>query len=135
MDYNTLMQRYWRAETSAAEERELHAWLSGKEQLSDEERAALMMLTHTRSSQPSISIKLHQSKPRYWQMALAAGLCSLAVFCTIKFTEPTVYGYYNGEPITSFAEAQSHAEQMFANLSQAEMPSEEELMKRLFTLE
>lgn len=137
MDYNTLLQRYWRAETSAAEECELHKWLSQKSSLSREEHAAHAMLNHARSPQPGINIKLHHSKPRYWQIALAtAGLCSLAVFFTIQLSQPAiVYGYYNGEPITSRDEAQLRAEQMFANLAQAKPITEEEIMHKLFSLE
>ena len=100
-----------------------------------EERAARAMMTYTTSSRPSVNIKLRPSKPAVWQIAVATALCSIAVICTIKFSQPTVYGYYNGEPITSFAEAQYHADRVFANLAQAELPTEEELINKLFMLE
>ena len=67
---------------------------------------------------------------RSWLLLIAALVAGL----TIWLAQPTVYGYYNGEPITSLAEAQYRAERVFANLAQAELPSEEELMQKLFLL-
>lgn len=135
MDYNSLMQRYWRAETSAAEERELKEMLTDSSNLTTEERAARAMMRYTSLQKQGVNIRLRQSKPRYWQMALAACACSLVAGLTIWLAQPTVYGYYNGEPITSLAEAQYRAERVFANLAQAELPSEEELMQKLFLLD
>lgn len=134
MDYKDLIERYWRAETSADEERELRKQLLQQSSLNDEERAARAMLTHARAPQQSVNIQLRHSTPRYWQVAFTAGLCMLAVFITIKFNQTTVYGYHNGEPITTLAEAQYHADRIFANLAQAELPSEEELIQKLFLL-
>lgn len=134
MDYNTLIERYWRAETTTAEEQQLREQLSTAPCPTVEERAARAMMRHTERQQQSVNIRLRHATPRYWQIALATGLCSLAVILTIHFTQPTVYGYYNGEPITSLAEAQQHAERVFANLAQAELPTEEELMQKLFLL-
>lgn len=134
MDYNSLMQRYWRAETSAAEERELKEMLTDSSNLTTEERAARAMMRYASLQKQGVNIRLRQSKPRYWQMTLAACACSLVAGLTIWLAQPTVYGYYNGEPITSLAEAQYRAERVFANLAQAELPSEEELMQKLFLL-
>lgn len=134
MDYKDLIERYWRAETTTAEEQLLREQLSSSASPSAEERAVRAMMRYAERQQQSVNIRLHHATPRYWQMALAAGLCSLAVILTIHFTQPTVYGYYNGEPITSLAEAQYHAERVFANLAQAELPTEEELMQKLFLL-
>ena len=135
MDYKNLMQRYWQAQTTAAEEQVLREQLLQTDTPTAEERAARAMMTYTTSSRPSVNIKLRPSKPAVWQIAVATALCSIAVICTIKFSQPTVYGYYNGEPITSFAEAQYHADRIFANLAQAELPTEEELINKLFMLE
>ena len=112
------MQRYWQAQTTAAEE-----------------RAARAMMMHAATEQPTARIKLHQQTSRFWQMALATGLCALAIGVTIILKEPTIYGYYNGEPITSLKEAQHHADKIFANLAQAEIPTDEELINKLFRLE
>ena len=135
MEYKDLMQRYWQAQTTAAEELELREQLLHHSSPTAEERAARAMMMHAASSKPSVRVKLHPTKPRLWQMALAAGLCSMAIICTVMLNRPTIYGYYNGEPITSLAEAQYHADRIFANLAQAELPTEEELMNKLFRLE
>ena len=129
------MQRYWQAQTNAAEEQELREQLLQNTSPTAEERAARAMIMHATTPQPSVRVKLHQPTSRLWQMALATGLCSLAVVATIILKQPTVYGYYNGEPITSLEEAQYHADKIFANLAQAEIPTEEELMNKLFRLE
>jgi hypothetical protein len=47
---------------------------------------------------------------------------------------PQVYGYVNGEPIYSLAEAEREAEQIMANLAQGGM-TEENLLQSLFTIE
>ena len=135
MEYKDLMQRYWQAQTNAAEEQELREQLLQNTSPTAEERAARAMIMHATTPQPSVRVKLHQPTSRLWQMALATGLCSLAVVATIILKQPTVYGYYNGEPITSLEEAQYHADKIFANLAQAEIPTEEELMNKLFRLE
>ena len=135
MEYKDLMQRYWQAQTNAAEEQELREQLLQNTSPTAEERAARAMMMHATTPQPSVRVKLYQPTSRLWQMALATGLCSLAVIATIILKQPTVYGYYNGEPITSLEEAQYHADRIFANLAQAEIPTEEELMNKLFRLE
>ena len=129
------MQRYWQAQTNAAEEQELREQLLQNTSPTAEERAARAMMMHATTPQPSVRVKFHQPTSCLWQMALATGLCSLAVIATIILKQPTVYGYYNGEPITSLEEAQYHADKIFANLAQAEIPTEEELMNKLFRLE
>ena len=135
MEYKDLMQRYWQAQSTAAEEQELREQLLQNSSPTAEERAARAMMMHAASPKPSVRVKFHPAKPRFWQMALAAGLCALAIGVTIIHNRPTIYGYYNGEPITTLAEAQYHADRIFANLAQAELPTEEELMNKLFRLE
>ena len=129
------MQRYWQAQTTSAEEQELREQLLQTDSPTQEERVARAMMMHAAAPQPSVRIKLHQPTSRFWQVALATGLCALAIGVTMMLKQPTVYGYYNGEPITSLAEAQYHADKIFANLAQAELPTEEELMNKLFRLE
>ena len=135
MDYKNLMQRYWQAQTTAAEEQVLREQLLQATSPSAEERAARAMMAHVASPKRSVNIKLHQPKPQLWQIAVATVLCSMVIFGVVKFFQPTVYGYYNGEPITTLAEAQYHADRVFANLAQAELPTEEELINKLFMLE
>ena len=135
MDYKNLMQRYWQAQTTAAEEQVLREQLLQNASLSAEERVARAMMSYATGSRPSVNVKLRQSKPATWQIAVATALCSIAVICSVKFFQPTVYGYYTGEPITSLEEAQYHADRIFTNLAQAELPTEEELMNKLFRLE
>ena len=134
MEYKDLMQRYWQAQTTAAEEQELRERLLQNASPTAEERAARAMMMHAATEQPTARIKLHQQTSRFWQMALATGLCALAIGVTIMLKEPTIYGYYNGEPITSLKEAQHHADKIFANLAQAEIPTDEELINKLFRL-
>ena len=122
------MQRYWQAQTTAAEEQELREQLLQNTTPTTEERAARAMMMHAAAPQAGVRVKLHQPASRIWQMALAIGV-------TIMLKQPTVYGYYNGEPITSLEEAQYHADKIFANLAQAEIPTEEELINKLFRLE
>lgn len=135
MEYKDLMQRYWQAQTTSAEEQELREQLLQTDSPTPEERVARAMMMHAAAPQPSVRIKLHQPTSRFWQVALATGLCALAIGVTMMLKQPTVYGYYNGEPITTLAEAQYHADRVFANLAQAELPTEEELMNKLFRLE
>lgn len=129
------MQRYWQAQTTSAEEQELREQLLQTDSPTPEERVARAMMMHAAAPQPSVNIKLHQPRPQLWQIAVATALCSMVIFGVVKFFQPTVYGYYNGEPITTLAEAQYHADRVFANLAQAELPTEEELMNKLFRLE
>lgn len=135
MEYKDLMQRYWMAETSTTEEQELHKQLLQTDSPTAEERAACAMMAYSASPKRSVNINLHQSKPKLWQIAVATALCSFVIFGIVKFFQPTVYGYYNGEPITTLTEAQYHADRIFANLAQAELPTEEELINKLFMLE
>ena len=135
MEYKDLMQRYWQAQTTAAEEQELREQLLQNTTPTTEERAARAMMMHAAAPQAGVQVKLHQPASRIWQIALATGLCALAIGVTIMLKQPTVYGYYNGEPITSLEEAQYHADKIFANLAQAEIPTEEELINKLFRLE
>ncbi len=135
MEYKDLMQRYWQAQTNAAEEQELREQLLQNTSPTAEERAARAMMMHAAAPQQSVRIRLHQTTSHIWQIALTTGLCALIISITIMLKQPTIYGYYNGEPITSLAEAQYHADKIFANLAQTEIPTDEELIEKLFRLE
>ena len=46
MEYNDILQRYFEAQTTTAEERALAQMLAQKQELTDEERAAKAMLSY-----------------------------------------------------------------------------------------
>ena len=135
MEYNDILQQYFEAQTTPSEEQWLRTTLAEEKRLSAEERAARAMMAYSATTKQGVNIKLHQPRPQLWQIAVATALCSMVIFGVVKFFQPTVYGYYNGEPITTLAEAQYHADRVFANLAQAELPTEEELINKLFMLE
>ncbi|MBR6560386.1 MAG: hypothetical protein IKT75_04445, partial [Alistipes sp.] len=71
MEYRDLMQRYWQAKTSAAEEQELREQLLKNDSPTPEERAARAMMAYSATPKPSVNIKLHQPRPQLWQIAVA----------------------------------------------------------------
>lgn len=80
-------------------------------------------------------VRLHEThKALRWQrVALALAMVALVVGVA-WLGRPQVYGYVNGEPIYSLAEAEREAEQIMANLAQGGM-TEENLLQSLFTIE
>ena len=80
-------------------------------------------------------MRLHEPrKVRQWQrVALAVAMVAVVVGVA-WLSRPEVYGYINGEPIYSLAEAQQQAEQIMANLSQGSV-DEENILQSLFTIE
>ena len=80
-------------------------------------------------------VRLHETHkaPRWQRVALALAMVALVVGVT-WLGRPQVYGYVNGEPIYSLAEAEREAEQIMANLAQGGM-TEENLLQSLFTIE
>lgn len=80
-------------------------------------------------------VRLHEPKPswRFARVALAVAMVAIVVGVA-WLARPEVYGYVNGEPIYSLAEAEREAEQIMANLAQGGM-TEENLLQSLFTIE
>ena len=80
-------------------------------------------------------VRLHTPQRVSWRIKLATAAVAIAIMLIpiYKLTQPTVYGYYNGEPITSLAEAEARAQDIFNNLAQAELPQVNSL-ENLFEL-
>ncbi len=136
MEYNDILQRYFEAQTTTAEERALAQMLAQKQELTDEERAAKAMLSYAEQvEQTPVRVQLHQrtTRARSWQMALAAA-CVVAIAVGAWFMRPKPYCYVNGRAIYSIDEARRYAEGMFNDLAMAELPQINSL-EELFTLE
>ena len=153
MEYNELIKRYFDGELSSAEEQSLRERLISvaDEDLTADERAAKALMHYASlQSDTSVSINLHPSQPQgRTRLADAlAALCSLrsvriatatvlgifAISLAIHLSQPTVYGYHNGKPITSYDEAQLLAQDIFDNLAHEEFAESHDLQK-LFTLD
>ena len=136
MEYNDILQRYFEAQTTAAEERALAQTLAQKQELTDEERAAKAMLSYAEQvEQIPVRVQLHQrtTRTRSWQMALAA-VCVVAIAVGAWFMRPKPYCYVNGRAIYSIDEARRYAEGMFNDLAMANIKQVNSL-EELFTLE
>ena len=136
MEYNDILQRYFEAQTTAAEERALAQMLAQKQELTDEERAAKAMLSYAEQvDQTPVRVQLHQrtTRTRSWQMALAA-VCVVAIAVGAWFMRPKPYCYVNGRAIYSIDEARRYAEGMFNDLAMANIKQVNSL-EELFTLE
>ena len=82
-----------------------------------------------------VEVRLHEpQKARGWQHAVVALAMVLLVVGVAWLARPQVYGYVNGEPIYSLAEAEAQAEQIMANLAQADV-AQENLLQGLFMIE
>ena len=139
MEYNDILQRYFEAQTTAAEERALAQMLAQKQELTDEERAAKAMLSYAEQvEQIPVRVQLHQRarsarSARSWQMALAAA-CVVVIAVGAWFMRPKPYCYVNGRAIYSIDEARRYAEGMFNDLAMADIKQVNSL-EELFTLE
>lgn len=80
-------------------------------------------------------VRLHEPKPSWRFARVAMVVAMVAIVVGVAWiSRPEVYGYVNGEPIYSLAEAEREAEQIMANLAQGGM-TEENLLQSLFTIE
>lgn len=136
MDYNDILRRYYAGETTLEEERALREYLA-REGASKEERVTRAIMNHEAELRHrEVVIKPHTTAQRIWSVTGALAMCIIIIICGIKFSQPTIYGYHNGKPITSIEEARYYGEQMFAELAVADYPAEnKDLLKELFKFE
>lgn len=119
-----LLDRYYRGETTLAEEEALRRLLAqraeadGTDTPTPEERAAAEMLHLAETErETNATIRLHEAPARPWRIAVATALSAAAIAAVaVTLTHPTVYGYVNGRPVTSIAEARDCSQQMFSDM-------------------
>ena len=137
MEYNDILQRYFQAQTTPAEEQQLAEKLAERQNLTAEERVAkAMMAAAEEQRQRRVSVRLHQPAQRVsrWKMAVAAAACVVVAVTIAWNMRPTAYCYINGRPIYSIDEARRYAEGMFNDLAMADLKQVNSL-EELFTLE
>ena len=126
MDYKELTKRYLNAETSLEEEamlRDLRAKSPEAEQRAVEAMIYLHKSERARTHSPKL--KLHEPQTqRRWHLGIALAACVAMIGGAFHLSEPTIYGYYNGKPITSLAKAESLTQEMFSNMTLAEADTE-----------
>ena len=133
-----LCERYLAGTTSLNEEQVLRQALLhlDADMLSPDMQAVKVMLevADERHAERTF-VRLHTPQRVSWRikLATAAAVVAIALIPIYKLSHPTVYGYYNGEPITSLAEAEARAQDIFNNLAQAELPQMNSL-ENLFEL-
>lgn len=83
-----------------------------------------------------VEVRLHgPHKVQGWQrVALAFAMVAL-VAGVAWLSRPQVYGYVNGEPIYSLAEAQLYAQHMFDNMEVEELQMQDDILGSIFSLE
>lgn len=124
-----LAERYLAAKTSIDEEQAFARELGRipperLAALSPELTAAAAMLRDAerrRGDTVRINMRTAASPLR---MAAATALSAAAIVTAALFmSRPTVYGYVNGAPVTSMAEARRYSEQMFSDLAEDMQPA------------
>ena len=137
MEYNDILQRYFQAQTTPAEEQQFAAALAEKQNLTSEERVAKAMMAaaeEQREKRVAVSLRQPMQGVSRWKVAVAAVAC-VCVIVTIAWNlRPTAYCYINGRPIYSIDEARRYAEGMFNDLAMADIKQVNSL-EELFTLE
>ena len=115
-----LLDRYYRGETSVGEENELRRKLSADGAPSTPEArsaAAMLGMAEQPHERMAAEIRLHEARPARWRIALVTAASAAAIVAvTITLTRPTVYGYVNGRPVTSLAEARVCSESIFLDM-------------------
>ena len=137
MEYNDILQRYFQAQTTPAEEQQLAEKLAERQNLTAEERVAkAMMAAAEEQRQRRVAVSLHQPAQRVsrWKVAVAAMAVVGAITLGVWSMRPTAYCYINGRPIYSIDEARRYAEGMFNDLAMADLKQVNSL-EELFTLE
>ena len=133
-----LCEQYLAGETSLSDEQVLRNALRhiDSESISPEMQAvkAMLEVADERHTERTF-VRLHTPQRVSWRIKLATAIAVVAIILIpiYKLSQPTVYGYYNGEPITSLAEAEARAQDIFNNLAQAELPQMNSL-ENLFEL-
>jgi hypothetical protein len=133
-----LCEQYLAGETSLSDEQVLRNALRhiDSESISPEMQAvkAMLEVADERHAERTF-VRLHTPQKVSWRikLATAAAVVAIILIPIYKLSQPTVYGYYNGEPITSLAEAEARAQDIFNNLAQAELPQMNSL-ENLFEL-
>ncbi len=136
MDYNDILRRYYAGETTLEEERALREYLAIEGSSKEEQITRAIMNHGAEHRHHAVSIKQHAASQRIWSVTGVLAICVIIIICGIKFSQPTIYGYHNGKPITSIEEARYYGEQMFAELAVADYPAEnKDLLKELFKFE
>lgn len=115
-----LLDRYYRGETSVGEENELRRMLSADGAPSTPEAraaAAMLGMAEQPHERMAAEIRLHEARPARWRIALVTAVSAAAIVAVaITLTRPTVYGYVNGRPVTSLAEARVCSESIFLDM-------------------
>lgn len=115
-----LLARYYRGETSVGEENELRRMLSADDASSTPEAraaAAMLGMAEQPHERMAAEIRLHKARPARWRIALVTAASAAAIVAVaITLTRPTVYGYVNGRPVTSLAEARVCSESIFLDM-------------------
>ena len=133
-----LCEQYLAGETSLSDEQVLRDALRhiDSESISPEMQAVKAMLQAAEEHHTERTfVRLRTPQKASWRIKLAATVAVVAAILipVIYMSQPTVYGYYNGQPITSLAEAEARAQDIFNNLAQAELPQVNSL-ENLFEL-
>ena len=133
-----LCEQYLAGETSLSDEQVLRNALRhiDSKSISPEMQAvkAMLEVADERHAERTF-VRLHTQQKASWRIKLVATAAVVAAILlpVIYMSQPTVYGYYNGQPITSLAEAQAHAQDIFDNIALAELPQANSLSE-LFEL-
>lgn len=122
-----LCERYFAGTTSLDDERVLRQALSRLDSgclTSEMQAVKAMMELSAESERERVSVRLRHTTTASWRLRVAVTVAAVAIILIpiYKLSQPTVYGYYNGQPITSLAEAEARAQDIFNNLAQAELP-------------